>query len=261
MLRSSTIFFAIISMQVWMYAQTPESTAKSTLDTTVQLEQNRLNVVKFDPEGQNFEKSDSLNSTSDTIVTLKQNRLNVVKLDPEVEKLDKNISLDTLRRTAAAGTGSYFMGVALNYSLIGILFGADPSHDAFVGLTIGVLGTHVFKLVGPPVACVQSSKADDLYKNRLSSPKNNSWTFYTLGWIFEVGEMICGITSTNNSSEGLIITTVSFAVARDILWGIACISSVSHIKKVKRLENQGNVSLYPVFSSTGQAGLSISYRF
>lgn len=209
-----------------------------------------------------FELFATPTDSADTSTAVKEDRLNVVQLKDSVK--DSESTFKNLRHEAGVGTGLFFTGVALNYTMAIVSANANISNDCAIALLIPTIFSHGLKFTGVPVACSRASKASDLYTSGLSCPQNICWGFYGGGWACEAIGTIFGLSALlgdSEGAEGFAIAALFSAGARDILWTLACITSISHIRKIERAENQKKFSFYPVISFKGSTGIGLSYRF
>ncbi len=126
------------------------------------------------------------------------------------------------------------------------------------------MATHVMKYASVPVACAQASRASDACGFSTNCQKNVSWGFYGVGWLFEGIATILALVSLSEPTmepNKLAAFSLGSSIARDVFWGIACISSISHIKKIEKSQTSSNFKIGPTFSLNGAVGLQASLSF
>ncbi len=202
--------------------------------------------------------------STDTNKGEKKNRLNVVYLDGKTQGSADMATFKNLRRKAAAGTSLYFSGVALNYTMIIVAANSDMSQEDSLGLIFPGILSRALESIGTPIACIAATKASKLCTGGYPGPSNIGWGLYGGGWACEALSTIIGLVNLVGGSENaeeMAIAAIAITGVRDVLWGVACIFSINHVRNVEKLEQPKKVSFYPLVSPKGSIGLGLSYRF
>lgn len=166
-----------------------------------------------------------------------------------------------LHRKARTGTRLYFIGLALNYSLIPIAIATDPSDEAMMLFALPIAATHAMKLVGVPFACVQASRANDKCSGSELCRRRRMWQFYSAGWVCEGVGTVVALMGLAGNNMVVGISGIALFGIRDILWGISCHSAQRHIQAVVEHNKRSCIKIYPQFGLNGECGIGLSYDF
>lgn len=181
---------------------------------------------------------------------------------------------NSLRKKAITGSVLLFCGMALDYGLLPVFLNMEVEEDDIATAMLLLLPAMIIsglKISGPIVACIQPSKA---YDNAKAVPmrdyrNHKAWGFYAGGWGFGAVALILNLANTlgqvgqqnPESNDKLVYASIGVGVGRDIMWTIACITSMSYVKKTRKAVEEKGFSIIPRYNTRGDVGLSLYYEF
>ncbi len=172
-------------------------------------------------------------------------------------------------RVAITAACMYSIGMVGVYTLSPIMTMKDMPEEDRKGYVFPVMLSNALLYSSVPIACVQSSKVKDLCKNSNAQTTISPWAFYVSGWIsggvglviFTVGAA-ASVGNNDPISLAPIIIGISGWTIKDLLWGIACFSSVGQVRKAQReCSSKKMISLHPYINNQGTLGTKLVYHF
>lgn len=192
--------------------------------------------------------------------------------DITINKVDTSYTfkrLKQLKATATVSTCFYFAGITGVYTMTPIIASGDMDDESGNPMIAPLIISNIFAQIAVPVTCVQTSLANEMCKGDTLCEQNLPWNLYKAGWIsagvgatiFLVSALLYIETDAELSIAPAIIAIACWGI-KDVLWSIACISSIVHLKRFDKSKLISNkLTINPAIDFKGKVGLRLNYNF